>query len=173
MCVFTCVCMFLYVCVCDVCRDPRSRSRRYRKVSQLYWKQSIFCRVSMFIIIVRIQTFSNYSSTKNFNSSIHTNHELCSSLCYDLNLYSFSQLMYIGVFSLPHSQAIWKKNWNGSGNTVIDGFHACMECGFTSGGQESGLCLAQLCTKYKLVMSERFAVQLPLDRAFALWKLVT
>ena len=66
MCVFTCVCMFLYVCVCDVCRDPRSRSRRYRKVSQLYWKQSIFCRVSMFIIIVRIQTFSNYSSTKKF-----------------------------------------------------------------------------------------------------------
>jgi len=72
----------------------------------------------MFIIIVRIQTFSNYSSMKNFNSSIHTNHELCSSLYYGLNLYSFSQLTYIGVFSLPHSQAIWKKIEMGLGTRL-------------------------------------------------------
>ena len=69
-----------------------------------------------------------------------------------------------------------------------------MRCGFASGGQESGLCLLQLCAKYRLLnkiqaiecyieslplvlkdkrgcfsQGETSTVQLPLHRTFALW----
>ena len=60
----------------------------------------------------------------------------------------------------------------------IDSFHGC---GFTSGGQESvsvfysaAVCKIQGSKRYiKSCFSqgERSAVQLPFDRAFALWKL--